>query len=152
MFQLVCKISPTFSHLSELRDFFRDWQHWLFLWRTYQMPSSSQEETAMPCYLVLLAICLMNWLFGDQGVHILALLSHGLAFCTKELAYLLFCLMDWPFGGQVSCHTLLLSAEVRQWSSVVWPQVNWSRVVDENCTNPCFISGSWVQHIFSSLN
>ena len=30
------------------------------------MPSSSQEETAMPCHLVLLAICLMDWLFGDQ--------------------------------------------------------------------------------------
>ena len=42
------------------------------------MPSSSQEETAMPYYLVLLAVCLMDWLFGDQ----------------------------------VSCHTLLLRAEV----------------------------------------
>ena len=39
---------------------------------------ASQEETAMPCYLVLLAVCFMNWLFGDQ----------------------------------VSCHTLLLRAEV----------------------------------------
>ena len=39
-------------------------------------------------------------------------LFHELTFCTKEFAYLLFCLMDWLFGDQVSCHTLLLRAEV----------------------------------------
>ena len=37
-----------------------------FVWRASKMPSSSQEETATPCHLVLLAICLMDWLFGDQ--------------------------------------------------------------------------------------
>ena len=37
-----------------------------FVWRASKMPSSSQEETTMPYYLVLLAICLMDWLFGDQ--------------------------------------------------------------------------------------
>ena len=115
--ELVCKISPTFSRLSELRDFFHDWQHWLFVWRTYQMHALFLSRRNSYALLSCSSSCLF----------------HELAFWwPSELSY--FVIESW--------------SDVRQRSSVVWPQVNWSRVVDENCTNLCFVSRSWVQHIF----
>ena len=50
--ELVCKISPTFSHLSELRDFFRDDSIDSLSGGLIKcLLQASQEETAMPCYL-----------------------------------------------------------------------------------------------------